>query len=116
MNRRPSPACEDDIQTIVSLFPTNTHLRALRLWDFYAEQLSLHLLSNLFNIPESLKFIVWGGGKNREFFAEDEWNKEIVYRIERKEGRVRALECEHPRAAERYGPEDVWVNKCILDL
>ena len=69
---------------MITLLPRNTQIRVLRMSDSRGRlELSDELLGNCPDIPASLEVLKWHIGGNPE--------KEIVYRFERSNDRVRIV-------------------------
>ncbi|KAF2744970.1 hypothetical protein M011DRAFT_505592 [Sporormia fimetaria CBS 119925] len=100
------PMNVDDLKHVISLLPPSTQIRALRLWDTQADALPQSLLDDFYAVPASLEYISWEGKEKR------------LYRLEKMEGTVRAVECEVPRQRrqnEWRTEDDDWLEDRILD-
>ncbi|KAF2734084.1 hypothetical protein EJ04DRAFT_252408 [Polyplosphaeria fusca] len=108
VNRQNPPAMDkNDLATMLSLLPPNTHLRALRLWDSRAEPLPQDLLDDFPAVPATLEYLSWG--TQYEFD-----NAKLLYRLERRDGKVKAVPCEPLRKMDANVKID-WIERRILD-
>lgn len=86
---------------MITLLPKDSQIRALRMSDTRSLKLPDGVLENLPEIPASLEYLKWDSGENG-----------LLYRLERTEGRVRAVECKTLR---KLGDRESWVEGRILE-
>ena len=86
---------------MITLLSKDTRIRALRMSDKRGFKLPDEVLENFPEIPASLEYLKWDVGENG-----------LLYRLERIEGRVRAVECE---ALGKPGDRESWVVERVLE-
>ncbi|KAF2650877.1 hypothetical protein K491DRAFT_782272 [Lophiostoma macrostomum CBS 122681] len=97
----PSPMDEKDLRTVLSILPTDTQIRALRLWDEAAGKLSQTILDDFPAVPESLQYLSWEGKEKK------------LYKVERLDGQVKLQVCDGFGA--RKVPAE-WHNRSLLGV
>ncbi|KAH7370981.1 hypothetical protein BKA66DRAFT_470399 [Pyrenochaeta sp. MPI-SDFR-AT-0127] len=75
----PDAATAEDLKYLLSHIPQTIPVRALRIWDGRAETLPQDFLDDLPPVPDYLEYFDWEG------------EERAVLRLERKEGKVRAV-------------------------
>ncbi|KAH8725852.1 hypothetical protein GQ44DRAFT_759232 [Phaeosphaeriaceae sp. PMI808] len=100
----PDAANVNDLTSILSLLPSTTRIRALRIWDTRGEALPRAFLDDLPTVPDGLEYLGWEG------------EEKVLYKIERVEGGVvKAVVCDAAPRTKREGSEEEWDEQRILE-
>ena len=91
---------------VLTLFPPETKIQAIRLWDTKSASLPTELIDDFkfpgVVVPQSLQYLGWECKKGKK-----------LYRLEREEERIRLVECEPLRRVTEA--ERNWTDDRILE-
>lgn len=87
---------------MLGYLPANSQLRAIRLSDSRGLPLPGELLESFPEIPSSVEYFRW-----------DTQEGKLLYRLERSEGKTKAVRCDPVR--ESSVAEGLWTENRILD-
>lgn len=98
----PAAMNEKDLISVLGHLPANSQLRAIRLSDSRGLPLPEELLESFPEIPSSIEYLRW-----------DTEESKLLYRLERSEGKTKAVRCDPVRASSVTG--ELWTENRILD-
>jgi hypothetical protein len=87
---------------VLGHLPANSQLRAIRLSDSRGLPLPEELLESFPEIPSGVEYLRW-----------DTQESKLLYRLERSEGKTKAVRCDPVRGSGVAG--ELWTESRILD-
>ncbi|KAF2489725.1 hypothetical protein BU16DRAFT_585944 [Lophium mytilinum] len=100
--QHPPPMGVDDLIAVLEVLPAKSKIRAIRLSDSRGEELSEEFKADVPGVPEGLEFIRWDVGK-----------KKNLYRLERGNGKVKAVL--HEPLWQNTSEEKSWTDERVLE-